>query len=279
MIIDTHAHLNFAAFDKDREEMIKKCLDNNIWMINVGTRYETSAKAVKIAGKYEKEVYSAIGIHPMYLKTNAIKIKTDLKEGSFAEKGEDFNFSKYKKLAKSPKVVAIGEIGLDYYYLPKDDEKIKLIKQKQKKLFLEQFKLAKELNLPVIIHCRKAHNDLIEILKTNFFQVQSLKLKGVIHSFTGNWTQAKKYIDMGFYLGFNGIIFKLNLDKIIKKVPLERILVETDCPYLTPPSFPEKRNNPLGVKIIIQRIADIKKLNYKKVVEITTKNARGLFKI
>ena len=129
------------------------------------------------------------------------------------------------------------------------------------------------MSLPVIFHCRKAHDDLIKILK------EFGKINGVVHCFTGKWRQAKEYLDMGFYLGFNGIIFKLNLDEIIKKTPLERILVETDCPYLTPPGFSEKRNNPLAVKLVAQRIAEIKNKHFEEISGVTTENAKKLFKI
>ena len=278
MLIDTHAHLNFTAFDKDRKEIIKKCMEDNVLMINVGTKYETSRKAKEIAENYRQGIYAAIGLHPMHLATGVIKIKTDPDEGGFTVKGEDFDSSRYRDLAKSSKVVAIGEIGLDYYYLPETDEKVKIFKQKQKELLLEQLVMAKELNLPVIFHCRKAHDDLLEILREQKAK-NKIQLKGVIHCFTGKWRQAKEYLDMGFYLGFNGIIFKLNLDKIIERTPLERILVETDCPYLTPPSFSEKRNNPLAVKLIVGRIAEIKGISYEKISKLTTLNAKKLFGI
>jgi len=142
-------------------------------------------------------------------------------------------------------VVAIGEIGLDYYYRPKTKIKLEQFKEKQKQVFLKQLDLANNLNLPVIFHCRMAHEDLIEILDTKYKIPrtrtssvrgrQYTKSRGVIHCFTGTWEQAQKYLAMGLYLGFNGIVFKLNLDEVIAKTPQGRILIETDCPYLTPP--------------------------------------------
>jgi len=274
MLIDTHAHLNFNSFKDDLEKVIGRCLAENIWVVNVGTKYETSRRAVEIAEKYKKGVFAAIGLHPIHLETGLVKIKMDSDEGNFSPKGESFEKERYKKLAKSKKVVAIGEIGLDYYYRPKEEEKFKALKKEQKKLLLEQLELAKELNLPVIFHCRKAHDDLIEILKS--FQGE---LKGVIHCFTGRWRQAKEYLDMGFYLGFNGIIYKLDLKEVIKKVLLERILVETDCPFLVPPRVGKERNEPAFVKYIAQDVAEIKGLSYEQIVEVTTQNARKLFKM
>lgn len=280
MLIDTHAHLNFNAFRDDLDNVIKRCFAESIWVINVGTKYETSKRAVEIAEQHEG-MYAAIGLHPIHLGTGLIKIKTDSEEGDFEAKEEDFDKEKYKELARpagsgqaKSKVIAIGEIGLDYYYKPKTKIKLELFKKKQKELFLKELNLAKELNLPVIFHCRMAHDNLIEILKNS-----TLNIKGVVHCFTGNWEQAKRYLDMGFYLGFNGIIYKLDLQEVIEKTPIERILIETDCPYLTPPQAEVERNEPIFIKYIVQEIAKIKKLDFQKVAEITTQNARKLFNI
>jgi len=242
MIIDTHSHLNFKSFDTDREESISRTQKEGVVCIDVGTKYETSKNAVKLA-ENNKNIFSAIGLHPIHID-------------------ERFDKEKYKELAKSEKVVAIGEIGLDAKYPNKN----------QKEIFIEQLDLAKELNLPVIVHCRMAFEDLYEILK-------NYKLYGVIHCFTGNLKQAKKFVDLGFYLGINGIIDKMDLKKVIENISLEKILVETDCPYLTPKSEGEKRNEPIFVKHVIQKIADIKKMSFDEVANQTTKNAKELFKI
>ncbi|MBZ9572328.1 TatD family hydrolase [Patescibacteria group bacterium] len=293
MLIDTHAHLNFTAFDKDREGVIKRCLKHNSWIINIGTNYQTSKKALEIAERYKKGIYAAIGLHPINLDTGLIKLKVDPAEFSEKTHGaseregvhfeKEFDYEKYKELVKSPKVIAIGEIGLDYYWKPKTTRKKELFFQKQKDLLLKQLQLAKEFNLPVIFHCRMAHHDLIEILinqDRDFYDRRNRgQVSGVVHCFTGNWKQAQKFLEIGLYLGFNGIIFKLDLDEIIKKTPLEKILIETDCPYLSPPQFKDQRNEPLYVKYIAQEIAKIKNINFKKVAKITTKNAKELFKI
>jgi TatD DNase family protein len=247
MLIDTHAHLNFRAFEDDFNEVVERSLAENVWLINVGSKYQTSKKAVEIAEKYKKGIYAAIGLHPIHSE-------------------EGFEKEEYKELAKSEKVIAIGEIGLDYY---RDYE---LFKEKQKKVFLEQLELAEELNLPVIFHCRKAHDDLLKTLKNH--QVQ-----GVIHCFSGRWSQAKKYLDMGFYLGINGIIYKLDLKGVIEKAPLDRILIETDCPYLVPPQAGAERNEPVFVKYIAQDIAKIKSISFDQVAEITFQNAKNLFRV
>jgi len=278
MIIDTHSHLNFNAFKEDANEVIKRTLAENIWMINVGTKYETSHQVIEVAEKYEEGVYASIGLHPIYAAAEFMKVKTDPDEGEFLIKEQDFEKENYKELAlSSKKVVAIGEIGLDYYYKPKTSAKLAKFKEKQKQVFLKQLNLAKELNLPVILHCRMAHDDVIEILALQ--QAQGENQKGVVHCFTGNLQQAQKYMALGFYLGFNGIIFKFNVDDVIIKSPLDKILVETDCPYLTPPQEMGKRNEPVFIKHTIQKIADLKGIDFKKVADKTTENAKKLFRI
>lgn len=278
-MFDTHAHLNFKVFDKDREKIIQKCLQENIWMINVGTNFYSSKIAVEIANNYSKGVYASVGLHPINISNlKSQNSKPQLKTQNF-KKDEDvleenFDYKKYKKLAEDKKVVAIGEIGLDYYRRPKTKKRLEEFKNKQKEIFLQQLKLAKELNLPVIFHCRMAHQDLIELLKK-----ETINTRGVIHCFTGDWREAQEYLKMGFYLGLNGIIFKLDLDDVIKKTPLERLLVETDCPYLTPPDFENERNDPRGVKFIIEKIAKLKSVRFEEVAQETHKNALRLFKI
>lgn len=274
MLIDTHAHLNFNAYKNDLTEVINRSLGNNVWMINVGSQYSTSKRAVEIAQKYPEGVYAAVGLHPIHLSDGIFKTKIDKEEIEFETKKEEFSCEKYRELARSKKVVAIGEIGFDYWYKPKTKIKLEQFKQKQKEVFEKQLELAKELKLPVIFHCRVAHSDLIQIIQ----QSNNQTIKGVIHCFSGNWQEAQKYLEMGLSLGFNGIIFKLNLDEVIEKTPLDRILIETDCPYLTPPSM-TGRNEPLYVKYVAEKIAKIKKLSYEEISDITTKNAQDLFNI
>ncbi|KKS90305.1 MAG: Hydrolase, TatD family [Parcubacteria group bacterium GW2011_GWF2_43_11] len=254
MLFDTHAHLNFNAYKEDSLEVLQRSLDNGVWMINVGSQYSTSKRAVEMAEKHEKGVWAAVGLHPIHVRE------------------EEFDYEKYKELAKSKKVVAVGEVGLDY------KPEYALSKEKQKIVLAQQLKLAEELDLPVIFHCRMAHDDLIKILSEN-----GSRIRGVVHCFTGSWKQAQEYLGMGLYLGFNGIIFKLNLEEVIKKTPLEKILIETDCPYLTPlPAVAlakAGRNEPLFVKHVAEKIAKVKELSYKEISRITTENAKKLFKI
>jgi len=244
MLIDTHAHVNFRAFDNDFDEVIKRSLAEDVWLINVGSEYETSKKAIEIAERYDSGVYAAVGLHPIHAKD------------------EDYRILEYGSLCRSDKVKAIGEIGLDYFKNYGD------FKEKQKQDFLKQLDLAKELNLPVIIHCRMAHEDLLEIIK-------DYQLPGVIHCFTGTWEEAKKYLDLGFYLGINGIIYKRDLKEVIKKTSLDRILLETDCPYLGK----EERNEPIFVRQIAKDVARIKNISFDEAIQTTTQNAQNLFGI
>jgi len=271
MIIDTHAHLNFKAYKEDLDDVIKRTLDNEIQVINVGSKYETSRQAVLLAEKYDG-MYASVGLHPIYSGAEFVKVKTDPDEGEFLIKEQKFDYERYKELAKSPKVVAIGEIGLDYYYRPKTKGKLEAFKARQKEDFIRQLDLAKELDLPVIFHSRMAHNDMISILK------QKKNIRGVIHCFTGNWQEAQEYLNMGFYLGINGIIFKLDISETIEKMPMDRILIETDCPYLTPPQE-EGRNEPVFVKYVIEKIAEIRKTGYNEIERATYINAKKLFKL
>ncbi|MBZ1356430.1 MAG: TatD family hydrolase [Candidatus Nealsonbacteria bacterium] len=265
-IIDTHAHLNFKDFEPDIDQVISRCLENNISVINVGSEYITSKRSVEMAELYNEGLYVSVGLHPSHVTNDLVKPKED-------HRVEVFDYNKYKELALSNKVVAIGETGLDYYYKPKDKDKINEFKAKQKEALIGQMDLADELGLPNIFHCRMAHNDMFEILES-----YRGNIRGVIHCFTGNLKEAQKYIELGLYLGFAGIMFKFDLREVIEKIPLDRVLVETDCPYLTPPLF-KGRNEPLYIKEIIKEIAQIRSDSVDNIERVTTENAKKLFNI
>ena len=200
MLIDSHTHLQFPQFDKDRDEVIKRALDNAIWLVNVGADKESSIKAVALANKYKEGVYATVGVHPH-------------------DAGKDFSYDFFKKLALEPKVVAIGECGLDYYRFKIEDLRFK---KRQQEVFIKHIELAKELNKPLMIHCRDAFPDLIEILNSEFLILNSPP--GVVHFFTGTLDDAKKLLEMGFYFTFGGLItFNRSFDEIIKFLPLEKI--------------------------------------------------------
>ncbi len=279
MFIDTHAHINFNDFKHDADEVIRRSLSNETGMILVGTDYKTSKRALDLANKYEQGVYAAAGLHPIHLQQ--IQAKGD--DYSFNSKSEEFNYEIYEKLAKFKKVAAIGEIGLDYYHIDHSQD-VPAIKQKQQEVFVKQLKLARNLELPVIIHCRQAHDDMMQVLadfKKKFKELIPVDRPwGVMHCFSGNEDLAWKYFSLGLMISFTGVItFSTQWDNLIRKAPNEKIMIETDCPYMTPEPHRGKRNEPVLVKYVAQRIAEIKNLSLERVAEITTRNARELFKI
>lgn len=270
LLIDTHSHVNFKDYKSDGDAVIKRALKNDIWLINVGAEFGSSERAVKYSQKYHEGVFAAVGLHPVHLQDQKIK-ERDIE---FETKAEEFDAGKYKELAGQPKVVAIGEVGLDYYRVKDDEAKIK---EKQKEIFKKQIELAIELDKPIIIHCRNAHADVLEILKSYFLNPKS-QARGVIHSFSGNYKQARQYREMGFKIAFNGIItFARDYDKAILDTPLEDILIETDCPYLTPVPYRGKRNEPLYAIEVAKKLAELKGVSLEQVAEQTTKNAKEVF--
>lgn len=279
MLIDTHAHLNFNAFKDDADEVVKKCLAEKIWLINVGTEYKTSKRALDYANKYEQGVFATVGLHPIHLST----VQAKDEDYDFVTRAEEFDYDNYDKLASFEKVVAIGEIGLDYYHIdPKLD--INEVKRKQKEIFWAQLELALRRRLPAIIHCRQAYDDMLTILK-DFKKInKSLIPKdrpwAVMHCFSGDEDQAWQYFGLGLIISFTGLItFSRQWDDLIRKLPNDKYMIETDCPFMTPEPFRGKRNEPAYVKFVAKKMAEIKGLSLDKIALITTKNAREFFSI
>ncbi len=271
ILIDTHAHINFRDFKEDGDKVIRRALENDIWVINVGAQYSTSKRAVEYAEKYKEGVYAIVGLHPIHV------LEGEAEEREYEELDE----KKYIKLLENPKSVAVGEIGLEY-----DDQITEEKKDKQKEILVRQIEMAQQMRKPIVFHCRKAYDDLIDFLTMFNIGCASCphaclpKLRGVIHCFMGKLSQAEKLIEMGFYISFNGLItYARDYDKVIKEIPLENILIETDCPYLTPEPHHDKRNEPLYVKYVAEKIAEIKGIKFEEVAKQTTKNARQLFNI
>ena len=291
--IDIHSHVNFSAFDADRDEVIRRALDNDTWVINVGTQIDTSRKAVEMANQYPEGVYAIIGLHPIHTAASFHDKKELGEEGAeFTSRGENFDKDTYRELLKDPKVVAIGECGLDYYR--SDTAYI----ENQKKNFIEQIELANEFNKPLMLHIRNnkekpefdAYKDSLELLKkhlkdnpsTPFDKTQgkSLRARGDVHFFAGTVEDAKAFNDFGFTVSFTGVItFTTDYDEIIKNIPLEMILTETDAPYVTPIPYRGKRNEPVYVKEVVKKIAQVKNLQEEEVAVQIIKNAQKLFGI
>jgi TatD DNase family protein len=258
MLIDTHTHLDDARYESDREAMIARARAAGVEsMITIGCDLATSRSAVTLANQYPF-VYASIGVHPHEVKHI-----------------EDGWYDEFRRLARDKKVVAYGEIGLDYHYNHSDPEL-------QRTRFREQIQLARELKLPVIIHTREAQDDTIRILK----EERASDIGGVFHCFSGDAWLAKDAIELGFYLSFSGILTFQNatmLREIAKTVPADRLLIETDCPYLTPVPHRGKRNEPAFVKYVAELLATITAdnapLTAEDVGRRTSENARRLFRI
>lgn len=254
MLFDTHAHLDDKRFDDDRDELIRGLPERGVSrVITPGIDVDSSKKCVDLADKYDI-VYAGVGIHPHE-----------------ASKLEDNYLDQLRTMAQNKKVVAIGEIGLDYYYdfSPRDI---------QKQRFIEQIELAAELKLPIIIHNRDSHEDMLNILREH----KELINGGVMHCFSGSWEMAKIVLDLGLYISLAGPVTFKNAKKpveVAKNVPLDRLLIETDSPYLTPVPYRGKRNDPGHVALVAQKIAEIRGITAEEVGRITTENALNLFKI
>lgn len=271
-LIDAHAHLQFAAFREDADLVIQRALDTGIWMVNVGTQQSTSRAAVELAHRYPQGVYATVGLHPIHTDKSFHDEQELGGDKAFTSRGEEFDSDFYRRLAQDPKVVAIGECGLDYYRLNEDSKK------NQKKAFLEQIKLAYEMKKPLMIHCRAAFDDLIKLLNSSVQYLNSPP--GIVHFFSGGMDHAQKLLDLGFCFTFGGVItFAKEYGELVKYIPLDRMLVETDAPYVAPASYRGKRNEPLYVTEIAKRIAELKDVEVEIIGEATVRNTRGLLKI
>ncbi|MEN9647854.1 MAG: hypothetical protein RLY57_658 [Candidatus Parcubacteria bacterium] len=272
---DIHAHVNFAIFDTDRDEVIKRAKEADVGMINVGTQIETSRQAVALAEQYE-HLYAIVGLHPIHTceaEHDADEIGAETKP--FHSKDNDFDAVAYEELCKHPKVVAIGECGLDFYRL--DEASI----ERQKKIFIEHIELAKKLGKPLMLHIRSnpersAYAEALEILK------QYPEVKGDVHFFAGSLDDAKQFVELGYTLSFTGAITYPKTDnyrEVIAWAPLEMIMSETDCPYVAPVPYRGKRNEPVYVLEVIKKIAEIKGLPVDQVATQLRENVRRVFGI
>lgn len=287
--IDIHAHTNFVAFDGDRDAVIRRTLDSNTWVINIGTQYDTSKKAVEMTNEYSEGVFACIGLHPIHTGVSYHDIDELGSEGKeFVSRGEIFDKEKYKELARHGKVVGIGECGLDYYHM--DEDSI----EKQKIAFIAQIELADELNLPLMLHVRnsptdKTHNayfDVYELIK-KYSKSLAIGLPniGVSHFFAGSVEDMKRFVEIGIYISFAGpITYKPKPEicdyiAVIKETPLEMLLADTDSPYVAPVPHRGTRNEPVYVQDIVKKIAEIKDLNEEEMAKIIFSNAKRLFDI
>ncbi len=276
MSIDTHCHIQFKAYDENRDAVLMRAREAGVRMIAVSSERASSEAAVRIAAAHD-DVWAAVGLHPNHL----FPYPVDADEEAISSV-EQFDPAIYRALAKQKKVVAIGECGLDYYRIPEHLDHAE-VRVAQEKTFRAQLALADELGLPMIIHCRDAHAEMFRILKENS-DAGKLVRRGVIHCFTGTVAEARSYLPLNFFISFTGIITfpprkgqTETLADVVAAVPLDRILIETDAPYLAPLPHRGKQNEPAFVKFVAEKIAEIKNVSVTEVAEQTTKNAEQLF--
>jgi TatD DNase family protein len=278
--IDIHTHVNFAVFDEDREEVVRRAQDAGVLMMNVGTQKDTCLKALDIAEKYDN-CYACIGLHPVHT-SKSFHDEKEIGEGGkeFTSRGEEFDYEYYLELAKHPKVLAIGETGLDYYHKDSEEETSEQRDEnaeRQKKTFREHIRLAKEVGKPLMIHARPskgtmdAYDDVIEILK-------DCNVRANFHFFVGDIATAQKILDLGCTMSFDGpITFARDYDELIRFLPLESIMVETDAPYAAPIPHRGKRNEPFYVVEIAKAIASIRGEDENIVREKLLEKSKKMF--
>lgn len=252
MIFDTHAHYDDKAFDEDREQLLESLKGQGIEaVVNIGASIRTTKNTLELMEKYPF-VYGAVGVHPS-------------DTGDLDETQMDW----LREVCRGPKVVAVGEIGLDYYW----DEPDRAV---QKHWFIRQLKLAREVKLPVVIHSRDAAMDTLDIMK----EQRAEEIGGVIHCFSYGVEMAREYLNMGFYLGIGGVLTFQNakkLKEVVAYMPMERIVLETDCPYLSPAPNRGKRNSSLNLSYVAEAISGIKEITPQEVIAITNRNAKKMY--
>ncbi len=254
MIFDTHAHYDDEAFDEDRGILLSSMKSSGIGnIVNIGADMKSSQVSIELASEYDF-IYAAVGVHP-----------------SEVEELTDEHMDELEKWAALDKVVAIGEIGLDYHY-PDTDKVL------QKKWFVKQLEVAAKVKLPVVIHSRDAAKDTLDIMKEH----EADEIGGVVHCYSYGVEMAREYLDMGYYFGIGGVVTFTNskkLKEVVSYLPLDKIVLETDCPYLSPVPNRGKRNSSLNLPYVVSAIADIKQISEEEVIEATTKNAFDLYRI
>ena len=252
MLFDTHAHLNDPAFDEDRAELLETFRDAGVGMVmNVGCCLASSRDCIALAESYPW-IYASVGTHP----DSADEVNEEVLEA-------------YRQMCRHEKVKAIGEIGLDYYYET-------IPRQVQQRAFRMQMELARELDMPVIIHERNAHEDGMNIVRA------FPKVTGVFHCYSGSAEMARQLVNMGWYIGFTGVLTFKNARKAVEtaqRIPLERIVLETDCPFMAPEPYRGKRNHPGYLIQMAQKLAQIRGLDVEEVIRVTTENAKRLYRI
>jgi len=291
-IIDVHSHVQFAAFTDEYQKVIDRALKVGVGMINVGTQKDTSQRAIEIAHEYKSDdIYATVGLHPIHSEKSYHDPKELGGEKGFTSRGEDFDYTYYKKLAQDSKVVAIGECGLDYYRLRRNpasgggyritdsDQRLAVsVKERQKELFLKHIALAQEVQKPLMIHCRptkgtdNAYEDLLSIILNSKFV-----LPRIVHFYVGSLEITRKLVDAGFYFTFGGVItFARDYDESLKYIPLDRILLET---YVAPTPYRGKRNEPVYIIETAKKFAELKEVPFDIIQDTIYNTTRTIFQM
>lgn len=268
MLIDTHAHLNFLEYSQPGDETIARCLSYPAQVVNIGVDYDSSEQVIALAEKYPGSFFASVGLHP---------------DDGF---DKDFNIDQFRQLISDHRsaVVAIGECGLDFYRWTELGSNFEEVYQKQVDIFRQQIALAREFNLPLVIHARaskdsdkpQAYTEIIKILQAEDYHL------GTAHCFSGTVAEAEQFLDLGFYLGFTGIItFPKgdNVREIAQICPRDRMLIETDAPFLAPQAYRGKRNEPIYVEEVAKKIAEIRGWSLAETIELNAQNANKLFNL
>jgi TatD DNase family protein len=277
-LIDSHCHLHFPAYDANREDVLRRMREKNIWAITVGTNLATSRSGIVFAEQHD-DVFATVGYHPEHLTSSYV-------DEHEPHDSSPFSIDSFVPIPEaSKKVVAIGETGLDFYRI---DEGIDAEEaaQKQEFAFREHLRLAHKTGLPLVIHCRDAFHRLATVIQDELNQGN--RVEGVIHCYTGSWEDAKSLIDLGLHIGFTGIVtYKPKMDadpeksllRVIERMPMERLLVETDAPWLAPEPHRGKQNEPTYVEYVARKVAELRGMDFDAVAEQTTENAMELFEL
>ncbi len=279
--IDIHAHINFPVYESDQAEVVARAKEKGVWMINVGTDLKTSKEVVKLTETYPEGMYAIVGLHPVSSHSSHEETVDDSATQDMNTEhnlmGEVFDVAAFEELVKHPKVVAVGECGLDYFHLPKGREEE--AKRLQEQAFRAQIELAMKYDKPIMIHARDSYTEILKIID-EYLRLPGSNLRGNAHFFAGTLEEAKAFLDRGFTLSFTGVItFAKQYKELVEFAPLSRIMSETDCPFVAPAAHRGERNEPGYVIEVVEKIAEIKGLSLEEVKKALVDNAFTAFKL
>lgn len=275
-LIDSHCHLHFPAYGEKIDDVLRRMSESDVWAVTVGTTAKTSKAGIDFAQQHEN-VFATVGHHPEHL--------TSSYEDEYEGADDPFDLDKLRNLAKDPKVVSIGETGLDFFRIDEDRDRQEA-EQLQEDVFRQHIALAEEADKPLTIHCRDAGERFISIIKDE--KAQGRKIRGVMHCYTGDWEEAQKLLDLGLFISFTGIITfgvkksadpEKHVHRVIERMPLDRMMIETDAPWLAPEPHRGTQNEPVFVEYVARKIAELRGMEYEEIASITTENAIRFFRL